>query len=97
MSALVVEFAQEAIAQRTGQIPVNEDTPLLGPGSVLDSLGLVTLLVDIEQKVRSEYGASVTIVSDRAMSQKNSPFRSVGALTDYLCLLAAETGHDGAA
>lgn len=94
---LVTKSAQEAKAQRVGQSDVSEDTPLLGPGSALDSLGLVTLLVDIEQLLRLEHGAAVTIVSERAMSQRNSPFRSVGALTDYLCVLIAESGHGGRA
>jgi acyl carrier protein len=90
MLGLVTEAARDAMSRRSGSAGVHEGTPLLGQGSTLDSLGLVTLLVDLEQTLRCDYGMAVTVVSDRAMSQKRSPFRTVGTLTDYLCLLAEE-------
>jgi acyl carrier protein len=68
---------------------VGEPTYLIGRGS-LDSLGLITLIVDLEQILADEYGISLTLADDRALSQKNSPFRTIQSLTDYICLLIEE-------
>jgi acyl carrier protein len=73
--------------------PVDESTPLIGRDSVLDSLGLVQLIVTVEQRLQEEHGVSVTVADDRAMSQKSSPFRTVGALADYVHLLVEEPSH----
>jgi acyl carrier protein len=62
---------------------VTEETALLGDGGLLDSLGLVNLLVDVEQALEDETGAVVTIGDDRAVSASHSPFRTVGTLADY--------------
>jgi hypothetical protein len=32
----------------------------------------------------------VTLANDRAMSQRNSPFRTIGVLTDHLLSMVAE-------
>ena len=60
-----------------------EETPLLGEGAPIDSLGLVSVIVQVEERLASEFGISVSLVDEKAMSQKNSPFRSVGALATY--------------
>ena len=66
------------------------DTVLFGAGGAMDSLALVTTVVDIEQAVEDEYGKSITLASPKAMSQKHSPFRTVGSLTAYVKELLAE-------
>ena len=65
------------------QLPVADDAPIFGPDSPLDSLGLVALLLDIEDELASR-GCPVMLSDDRAMSQKRSPFRSVDALVEYI-------------
>ncbi len=70
--------------------PLNESVCLIGQQQVLDSLGLVSLLVDVEQRLEEEYGIALALANDRAMSQKRSPFRTVQTLTEYICLLAEE-------
>ena len=75
---------------QAGAADISEDMVLFGPGSGLDSLGLVTLLVDVEQRINDEFDSIITIMDDRAMSQRHSPFRSVGSLTDYIMQLLQE-------
>jgi acyl carrier protein len=65
------------------QLQVAVDAPLFGPDSPLDSLGLVSLLFDIEEALRDE-GIDVSLSDERAMSQTKSPFRSVPALVDFI-------------
>jgi acyl carrier protein len=69
---------------------VGEDTALIGRRSVLDSIGLVTLIIDLEQRLEEQYSISLALADDRAMSQKNSPFLTVQSLTDYICSLIEE-------
>jgi acyl carrier protein len=61
---------------------VNETTRLFG--GALDSVGLVSLIVELEQQIADRGEASITIADDRAMSQKRSPFRTIGSLADYV-------------
>jgi acyl carrier protein len=65
------------------QLEVSAEAPIFGPDSALDSLGLVALLLDIEDGLRA-IGCEVLLSDERAMSQKRSPFRSVPALVAYI-------------
>jgi acyl carrier protein len=95
---LVRDALQEVLAQRgVTAVVVDVDTRLVGSSAVLDSLGLVTLMVDVEQRVDEALGRSITLASERAMSQKHSPFRTVGALADFIGeLLAEQDGQERA-
>ena len=59
-------------------------TVLMGEGGSLDSLGLVSFLILIEQKVQDVFSVDITIADDRAMSQKNSPFKTIETLAEYV-------------
>lgn len=89
---IVVASLQEVFAQSGMPAPevVTEDTVLVGKDAVLDSLGVVSLIVEVEQRVEGEHGVSVTLANDKAMSQRNSPFRTVAVLTDHLVAMVAE-------
>ena len=69
---------------------IDGDTVLVGKDAVLDSLGVVSLIVEVEQRLEGGHGISVTLANDKAMSQKNSPFRTVGVLTDHVMAMATE-------
>jgi len=71
----------------SAQLEVSAEAPIFGPDSALDSLGLVALLLDIEDGLRS-IGCEVVLSDERAMSQKRSPFRSVPALVAYITSVA---------
>ena len=72
----------------------SSNTKLFGGSGHLDSLGLINLLVTIEQNIEDEFDVSITIADERAMSQKHSPFRTVESLTDYLEMLLDEELND---
>ena len=78
---------------KTQQINMAKDTPLFGEDGVLDSLGLVRFIVAVEQGIQSKLGLSITLADDKAMSQKNSPFRSIGSLGDYVVILLREKSN----
>ncbi|HEY5376710.1 MAG TPA: hypothetical protein VIK01_23675 [Polyangiaceae bacterium] len=89
---IVIASIQEVFAQTGTDAPgaLTEDTVLVGKDAVLDSLGVVSLIVEVEQRVESDHNASVTLANDKAMSARNSPFRTVGVLTDHVVAMVAE-------
>ena len=56
---------------------------IFGKGGKLDSLGLVNLVLALEERL-SERGWKVSLTDERAMSQHRSPFRSIQALTSFV-------------
>jgi len=90
----IVDIIREAYRQFVppGVEPgeVDENTSLLGSGSPLDSVGLVSLVVEVEQNLNDRCNTAITVADERAMSQKRSPFRTVGNLADYALMLLAE-------
>jgi acyl carrier protein len=69
---------------------MDEDTRLFGSRGLLDSLGLVSVVLDVEQQINDQLNTSISIADERAMSQSRSPFRSVGSLADYIAMLLQE-------
>ncbi len=81
-------LAREADQQRL----VSPDAVIFGPGSPLDSLGLVALLIDIEEMLAAR-GQMVTLTSERAMSRSRNPFRSVPTLIAHIRALVDSQGQ----
>ncbi len=59
------------------------DTPLFGEDGVFDSMGLVSLVIAVEQAIDEELGKQVALADEKALSQRSSPFRTVETLADY--------------
>lgn len=68
------------------QLAKSEKTVLFGKSGKLDSLGLVNLIVATEQQLEEVFGVSLTLADEKALSQKKSPFATVGALADYISI-----------
>ena len=64
-------------------LDIRPDATIFGHGSRLDSLGLVTLLIEIEEQLAAR-GRAVTLADAHAMSQARSPFRDVPSLVGHL-------------
>jgi acyl carrier protein len=83
----IIYRALEALNQELPvdkQVPLNSSTRLFGPGATLDSLSLVSLIVDVEAGVTDELGHVISLTDDQALGQAVSPFSSVDALADYI-------------
>ncbi len=65
------------------QIPKGVDTALYTKDGHLDSMGLVGFLIDVEELFLDE-DIQIALSDEKAMSQKNSPFKTVQTLTDYI-------------
>lgn len=66
------------------QLSKTPSTVIFGKHSSLDSLGLVNLIVSLEQAVNDEFNMEITLADERAMSQENSPFQTVTTLAGYI-------------
>lgn len=89
----IVLASLQEVFEQTGMTPpasVGEDTVLVGADAALDSLGVVQLIVEVEQRVEQNHDISVTLANDKAMSARNSPFRTVGVLADHVVATAQE-------
>ncbi len=90
IEALVLQAMEHVNLARKpeARLAISPQAPIFGAGSALDSLGLVSLLLDIEEALQDR-GVDVTLSDARAMSQARSPFRSVPALVAYIqeCVL----------
>jgi len=63
---------------------IDGETAIFDGDDSLDSLSLVSLIVDIEARVEDSFATEVVLASEKAMSMKNSPYRSVASLTDFV-------------
>ena len=70
--------AIKALIEGNSQV-IADDTPLIGSGSLLDSMKLVELCLTLEDKATG-LGFEFDWTSDAAMSNSRSMFRTAGSL-----------------
>ena len=89
---IVIASLNEVFAQNGMPVPdaLGEETVLVGNDPVLDSIGVVQLIVEVEQRVEANHNISLTLANDKAMSARNSPFRTIGVLADHVIATAQE-------
>ena len=81
----VDEFNKESIPEQ--RLARSEGSSLYGGRGSLDSLGLVNLVVLAEQEIQREFGVTLVLADAKALSQKNSPFRTLRSLADHVANL----------
>jgi len=87
---LISEVYKEFVPPEHRDGTVDSETRLFGAQSRLDSNGLVSLIVEVEQQLNDKYGTEIVIADDRAMSRNRSPFRTIGSLAEYVHELLSE-------
>lgn len=92
ITTIILDALSAANVERppSDQFEVGESTKLFGESAVLDSLTLVSVIVDVETALRDEFGLSISLTDDRAVSQPVSPFTDVRTLRAYIEELRAE-------
>lgn len=91
---IIFKSIDEINQQNDTKISKNIDTKIFGVGSDLDSLGLINLIVTVEQNIEDEFGITITLADERAMSPEQSPFKNIGSLADYIKVLIDEKLDD---
>jgi acyl carrier protein len=72
------------VLQNPEDLVLSLDTELFGTNSALDSMSFVSFIVSLEQIINDKYNKEITIADEKAMSMKNSPFKTVQTLAEYL-------------
>jgi acyl carrier protein len=95
-SKKVMDIIFDAITSLNAELPESEqialspDTLLFGGESTIDSLSLVSVIVDVETAVGMEFDQPISLTDDRAMMREISPFESVRNLNEYVIELLSE-------
>ncbi len=73
-----------------GQLVKSQDTILAGNSGKLDSLGLVNLIVGVEEQIEERTGVLLSLADAQALAQETSPFETVGTLIEYVTAVLSE-------
>ena len=60
------------------------ETVLYGKTGKLDSLGLMTLITSLEEKIEEDFGVCLVLVNEDTWVQNLRPFRNIAFLADYI-------------
>ncbi len=63
---------------------VNRETPIFNGEYAIDSLSLVRLVTTLESRIANEFDKKITLADEKVMSQRNSPFKTVGTIADFI-------------
>src|SRR5437879_12603529 len=96
--SLIVKAVREVGELGSAPLPATMDgeTPLFGRAGLLDSLGLATLTVAVEQASAAELRVSVSLADERALTQRTTPHSTAGTLPGYAASPARAAGSDAA-
>ena len=92
----IILEALETVTKQSGKPwtgALSPDTRLYGYGSDIDSMALVVLLIELEERVSKRYGVPISLTDEQAMAREPSPFSTVGRLVVHLACLI--DGHRG--
>ena len=82
LESLAFEAIQNAVLK--DGVKIASDTPLIGNGSVLDSMKLVEVCLVLED-LADEEGFEFDWTSESAMSRSKGIFRTAGSLVEHFC------------
>ena len=83
---IVISSINEINTMFTNSIAIEKglQCPLYGKNGPLDSIGLVNLVVLIEERINDQLKLNILLADEKAFSQENSPFSTGEALVNYI-------------
>jgi hypothetical protein len=81
ISTLVAHFDE---INQSVDLTEKENIKLFGGEGLLDSIGLVSFVVEVEERLEDEFNVSVVLADEKAMSRRTSPFARISYLADYI-------------
>ena len=97
----IIEVIYNSIDEEINSLPSrkeplekSEDTVLFGSSDGLDSLDLVNLIIGVEEAVGDEFDSEIALADESAVSEENSPYRTVKTLADYILTLLEDDPSD---
>lgn len=86
--SILKEFIEENDIEFTGEL--KNETRLIGSSGFLDSMDLVSLIVEIEEGISDKFSLDIELANDSAMSSRTSPFVNISILSDYIVKIAEQ-------
>ncbi len=86
----VLQTVMQSIDELNWQLPKDEklekslDTALFGDAGSLDSLGLISLVTTVEQKIEEDFDTTLTLLDDIDALEEENPFETIKTLSDYV-------------
>ena len=81
----IKEIVFEVIKNNSEDLKIiDEDTLLLSEGSSIDSMTIVSIVVDLEQELSDFFKKDISLSDDRAMSREVSPYENVKNMIEYI-------------
>jgi len=91
---VVMASLTDVLEEFESDFKVTPKSRIYGGDSPLDSMAVVSMIVDLEGRLEEELDFYVSISDERAMSQKRSPFQDVASMVEYLLILYEESQSD---
>jgi acyl carrier protein len=66
------------------QIEKSPEAPLYGAGGKLESLDFVTFIMEVEERIKTEFNLDITIADENLLSKEKSPFSNLRTLIEHL-------------
>jgi hypothetical protein len=97
--AIITASVRDYLRELGTEAPeIGAQTELIGGKTLLDSAGLVSVIMEVELRLQEQHNVEVSLANEKAFSQRTSPFLTVGALADYAHRIASqgpEGGNEG--
>ena len=81
---LVTLISEAVTATAPGSGALTADSRLIGEGAILDSVGLITLLDSVEEKLEGAVDLAASFMASGTLDASEHPFRTIGSLAQHL-------------
>jgi acyl carrier protein len=95
----ILKSIYDAVDEVNEQLPEDQtlekspDTVLMGESGKLESIDLVNILIATEENVEETFGVPISITDERAVSEENSPFKTIDTLCGFISNLLKENSN----
>jgi hypothetical protein len=81
----LVSLVSEAVSAAIPDLgPLSSSSVLLGEGAILDSVGLITALIGIEERLQGAIDLAASFMAFGTVDAGVHPFRTIGSLAEHL-------------
>ncbi len=80
---IIKTVVKDYLEAQDNYLDITSETVLFGDNTVLDSIGLVNIVIDLESTFLDK-GYEISLTSDVAMSRRQSPFRNISTLANFI-------------
>ena len=87
MKEMVEQIVFSIISSNTEDLNIgiiNSETLLLSEGSDIDSMTIVSIVVDLESKLSDVFQKEISLSDEKAMTREKSPFKNIKNLIEYI-------------